>query len=311
MKYFENITRAIGRTPLVRINKLYSPSQALVLAKLEFFNPAGSVKDRVGVSIVDAAEATGSLRPGGTIVEATSGNTGIALAWVGAARGYHVILTMPETMSVERRRLLAALGAEVVLTPGPEGMQGALDRAEQIAEGTVGAILAHQFSNPANPAIHRYTTAEEIWQDTDGEVDYLVAGIGTGGTVSGVGQVLKDRRPGVVIVGVEPAESPLLSAGRAGPHGIQGIGANFVPPILDRDVLDEVVTVESATARSWARRAALEEGLFVGISAGAALAAAGEIAQRPEAAGKTMVVIVPDAGDRYLSTPLFTEETAG
>ena len=306
MSYFEDATKLIGRTPLVRINRL-TKGEALVLAKLEFYNPASSVKDRLGVAIVDAAEAAGALAPGGTIVEGTSGNTGIALAWVGAARGYKVILAMPETMSKERRGLLRALGAELVLTPGSEGMRGAVSRAEQIAAETPGAILARQFDNPANPEIHRKTTAEEIWADTDGGVDYLVAGIGTGGTITGVGQVLKQRKPGVTIIGVEPAESPLLTAGNAGPHKIQGIGANFVPSVLDQSVIDQVLTVPSEIALDWARRSAREEGLFVGISAGAALAAATQVAARPEAAGKTIVVILPDAGDRYLTTALYAD----
>ncbi len=307
MNYHNDATQLVGRTPLVRINRLYAGSDALVLAKLEFYNPASSVKDRVGVAIVDAAEAAGALAPGGTIVEGTSGNTGIALAWVGAARGYKVILAMPETMSRERRDLLRAFGAQLVLTPAAEGMRGAVAEAERIAASTPGAILARQFDNPANPAAHRRGTAEEIWADTSGQIDYLVAGIGTGGTITGVGQVLKSRRADVRVIGVEPGESPLLSQGQAGPHKIQGIGANFVPSILDRSVLDEVVAVPSADAIAWARRAATEEGLFVGISAGAALSAAAQIAGRPEAAGKTIVVIIPDAGDRYLSTALIPD----
>jgi len=307
MAYFEDATRLIGRTPLVRINRLYGDSKALVLAKLEFYNPANSVKDRIGVAIIDAAEASGELQPGGTIVEGTSGNTGIALAFVGAARGYKVILTMPETMSKERRALLRAFGAELVLTPGPEGMKGAVARAEQIAAETPGAVLARQFANPANPDIHRRTTAEEIWADTDGDVDYVVAGVGTGGTITGVGQVLKERKPDVRIVAVEPAESPLLSGGQPGPHKIQGIGANFVPEILDRSVIDEVLPQSSETAVEWARRAAREEGLLVGISSGAALAAAGELAAREENAGKTIVVVVPSFGERYLSTVLYAD----
>ena len=307
MSYFEDATKLIGRTPLVRINHLYAGAPATVLAKLEFYNPASSVKDRVGVAIVDAAEAAGALKPGGTIVEGTSGNTGIALAWVGAARGYKVILTMPETMSKERRTLLRAFGAELVLTPGSEGMKGAVARAEQIVAETPNAILARQFENPANPAIHRATTAEEIWADTDGKVDVLVAGIGTGGTITGVGQVLKQRRPEVTVIGVEPAESPLLTEGKAGPHKIQGIGANFVPAVLDQSVIDKVLTVPSDTALAWARRAAREEGLFVGISAGAALAGVAQVVAKPEFAGKTIVVIIPDAGDRYLSTALYAD----
>jgi len=307
MTYYQDATKLIGRTPLVKINRLYQDSQAIVLAKLEFYNPANSVKDRIGVAIVDAAEASGALKPGGTIVEGTSGNTGIALAFVGAARGYKVILTMPETMSKERRALLRAFGAELVLTPGSEGMKGAVSRAEQIADQTPGAILARQFANPANPDIHRKTTALEIWADTEGKVDYVVAGVGTGGTITGVGQVLKQHKPSVKIVAVEPAESPLLSGGQPGPHKIQGIGANFIPEILDRSVIDEVLPQSSDTAVEWARRAAREEGLLVGISSGAALAAAGELASRPENAGKTIVVIIPSFGERYLSTVLYAD----
>lgn len=307
MAYFEDATQLVGRTPLVKINRLYGDSTAVVLAKLEFYNPANSVKDRIGVSIIDAAEASGELKPGGTIVEGTSGNTGIALAFVGAARGYKVILTMPETMSKERRALLRAFGAELVLTPGSEGMRGAVNRAEQIAAETPGAVLARQFANPANVDIHRRTTAEEIWADTDGAVDVVVAGVGTGGTISGVGQVLKERKPGVKIVAVEPAESPLLSGGQPGPHKIQGIGANFIPEILDRSVIDEVLPQNAETAVAWARRAAKEEGLLVGISSGAALAAAGELAARSEYAGKTIVVIIPSFGERYLSTILYAD----
>jgi len=307
MSYFEDATKLIGRTPLVKINRLYGDSQAIVLAKLEFYNPANSVKDRIGVAIIDAAEASGALKPGGTIVEATSGNTGIALAFVGAARGYRVILAMPDTMSKERRALLRAFGAELVLTPGAEGMKGAVARAEQIAAENEGAILARQFENPANPEIHRRTTAVEIWDDTEGGVDYVVAGVGTGGTITGVGQVLKERKPEVKIVAVEPAESPLLSGGQPGPHKIQGIGANFIPEILDRSVIDEVLPQTSETAIEWARRAAREEGLLVGISSGAALAAAGELAARPENAGKTIVVIIPSFGERYLSSVLYAD----
>ncbi|HRL79717.1 MAG TPA: cysteine synthase A [Propioniciclava sp.] len=304
---FDNATTLIGRTPLVRINRLYGDSPANVVAKLEFYNPANSVKDRIGVAIVDAAEASGELKPGGTIVEGTSGNTGIALAFVGAARGYKVILAMPETMSKERRALLRAFGAELVLTPGAEGMRGAVSKAEEIAAATPGAILARQFENPANVEIHRKTTAEEIWANTDGGVDIVVAGVGTGGTISGVGQVLKERKPEVKIVAVEPAESPILSGGQPGPHKIQGIGANFIPKILDRSVIDEVLPIASETAIEWARRSAREEGLLVGISSGAALAAAGELAARPENAGKTIVVIIPSFGERYLSSVLYAD----
>ena len=307
MTVFDDVTKLIGRTPLVRINRLFPEAGATVLAKLEFYNPANSVKDRIGVSIIDAAEASGELQPGGTIVEGTSGNTGIALAMVGAARGYRVVLAMPETMGKERRALLRAFGAELVLTPGPEGMRGAVAKANEIAESTPGAILARQFANPANVEIHRRTTAEEIWADTEGGVDIFVAGVGTGGTISGVGQVLKERKPEVTVVAVEPAESPILNGGQPGPHKIQGIGANFVPEILDRSVIDEVIDVSSDTAVDLARRAAAEEGLLVGISSGAALAAAGEVAGRPENQGKTIVVIIPSFGERYLSSVLYAD----
>src|SRR4051812_33177653 len=305
MPIYDDVTKLIGNTPLVRLNKITDGAQATVLAKLEFYNPASSVKDRIGVSMIDAAEQSGQLQPGGSIVEATSGNTGIALAMVGAARGYKVVLTMPETMSKERRALLRAFGAELILTPGSEGMKGAVNKADEIVAERPGAILARQFANEANPAIHRKTTAEEIWADTDGEIDILVAGIGTGGTTTGVGQVLKERKPGVKIVAVEPAESPILNGGAPGPHKIQGIGANFVPEILDTSVYDEVIDVDAVTSVQWARRAATEEGLLVGLSSGAALSAAVQVAQRPENAGKLIVVIIPSFGERYLSTILF------
>jgi cysteine synthase A len=306
-RIYDDATKLIGGTPLVRLNKLTEGLGATVLAKLEFYNPANSVKDRIGVAIIDAAEAAGALQPGGTIVEGTSGNTGIALAWVGAARGYNVVLAMPETMSKERRALLRAYGAELVLTPGSEGMKGAVAAAERIAAERPGAILARQFANAANPEIHRRTTAEEIWADTDGAVDVVVAGIGTGGTITGVGQVLKERKPDVRIVAVEPKESPILNGGAPGPHKIQGIGANFIPEILDTEVYDEVIDVDADTSVEWARRAAKEEGLLVGISSGAALAAAVELAGRPEHAGQTIVVVVPDFGERYLSTVLYSD----
>jgi cysteine synthase A len=305
MPIYEDVTQLIGNTPLVRINRLID-SEATVAAKLEFYNPASSVKDRIGVSIVDAAEAAGELQPGGTIVEATSGNTGIALAMVGAARGYNVVLTMPETMSKERKALLRAYGAELILTEGALGMKGAVNKAEEIAAER-GGVLARQFANEANPEIHRKTTAEEIWKDTDGQVDIVVSGIGTGGTITGVGQVLKARKPGVQMIAVEPAESPILNGGAPGPHKIQGLGANFVPEILDRDIYDEVIDIDADTAVDWARRAAKEEGLLVGISSGAALAAANQVAKRPENAGKTIVVIIPSFGERYLSTILFSD----
>ncbi|QAY62203.1 cysteine synthase A [Xylanimonas allomyrinae] len=306
-RIYDDATKLIGGTPLVRLNKLTDGLGATVLAKLEFYNPANSVKDRIGVSIIDAAEESGALRPGGTIVEATSGNTGIALAWVGAVRGYDVVLAMPETMSKERRALLRAYGAELVLTPGADGMKGAVAEAERIAAERPGAVLARQFANEANPAIHRKTTAEEIWADTDGGVDAVVAGIGTGGTITGVGQVLKERKPEVKLVAVEPQESPILNGGAPGPHKIQGIGANFVPEILDTSIYDEVIDVDADTALVFARRAAKEEGLLVGISSGAALAAAVQLAGRPEYAGKTIVAIVPDFGERYLSTVLYAD----
>jgi cysteine synthase A len=305
MPIHDDVTTLIGNTPLVRINRIIQ-SDATVAAKLEFYNPASSVKDRIGVAIVDAAEASGELEPGGTIVEATSGNTGIALAMVGAARGYDVVLTMPETMSKERRALLRAYGAELVLSEGALGMKGAVTKSEEIAAER-GGILARQFANAANPEIHRRTTAEEIWKDTDGEVDIVVAGIGTGGTITGVGQVLKSRKPDVQIIAVEPEESPILNGGQPGPHKIQGIGANFVPEVLDREVYDEVIDVNAETSVEWARRAAKEEGLLVGISSGAALAAADQVARRPENAGKTIVVIIPSFGERYLSTILFSD----
>ena len=307
MAYFEDATKLIGRTPLVRINQLYGDSQAIVLAKLEFYNPANSVKDRIGVAIIDAAEASGELKPGGTIVEATSGNTGIALAMVGAARGYNVVLTMPETMSKERRALLRAFGAELILTPGPSGMKGAVDASEAIAAERPGAVLARQFANLANPEIHRKTTAIEIWDDTDGEVDIVVAGIGTGGTITGIGEVLKAKKPSVQIIAVEPAESPILNGGAPGPHKIQGIGANFIPEILNTEIYDEVFDVDSETAVAWARAAARKEGLLVGISSGAALYAAIEVAKRPENAGKTIVVIIASFGERYLSSILYAD----
>jgi len=305
MPIYDDVTALVGNTPLVRINRLFPDAVATVVAKLEFYNPANSVKDRIGVSIVDAAEASGELPPGGTIVEATSGNTGIALAMVGAARGYRVVLTMPESMSKERRALLRAFGAELILTDPAKGMKGAVDKAAEVVAERPGAVLARQFANAANPAVHRRTTAEEIWRDTNGAVDILVAGIGTGGTITGVGQVLKERKDGVQIVAVEPAESPILNGGQPGPHKIQGLGANFVPEILDTTIYDEVVDIDAGTAVQFARRAATEEGLLVGISSGAALAAAGQVAARPDNAGKLIVVIIPSFGERYLSTVLF------
>ncbi|HET9128242.1 MAG TPA: cysteine synthase A [Propionibacteriaceae bacterium] len=309
MTLFADITGAVGRTPLVRINRLVgdAPNHGTVLAKAEFYGPANSVKDRIGVAIIDAAEASGELKPGGTIVEGTSGNTGIALAMVGAARGYTVVLCMPESASLERRALLRAYGAELILTPPSEGMKGAVARAEQIAADRPGAILARQFANPANVDIHRRTTGPEIWEDTDGKVDIFVAGVGTGGTISGVGEYLKSKNPDIRIIAVEPEESPILSGGKPGPHKIQGLGANFVPEILDRDVIDEVMTRNIDQAVEFSRRAAKEEGLLVGISAGANLSAAVEVANRPENAGKTIVTVLCDFGERYLSTLLYSD----
>ena len=303
-RIFSDITEAFGNTPLVKLNKVTEGAAATVLGKLEFYNPSSSVKDRLGIAVVDAAEASGQLKPGGTIVEATSGNTGIALAMVAAARGYKVVLTMPESMSLERRALLKGFGAELILTPASEGMKGAIARSEAIAAER-GAVLARQFENEANPAIHRKTTAVEIWNDTDGGVDIFVAGVGTGGTITGVGQALKERKPDVKIVAVEPAESPVLSGGSPAPHKIQGIGAGFVPPVVDTSVFDEIIQVSSADAVSTARRLATEEGILAGISSGATVAAALELAKRPENAGKTIVVILASYGERYLSTILF------
>ncbi len=307
---YDNISQAFGNTPLVRLNRLPAEGGAEILAKLEFYNPGASVKDRLGVAIIDAAEESGELKPGGTIVEGSSGNTGIALALVGAARGYNVIVTMPETMSVERRAVMRAYGAEIVLTPGAEGMQGAVARAAAIVDETPGAILAHQFETAANAAIHRRTTAEEILRDTEEHVDVFIAGVGTGGTITGVGQVLKERVPGVQIVAVEPADSPLLTQGKAGPHKIAGIGANFVPEVLDRSVIDEVFDVELDDALRVARALATDEGILAGISSGAIIHAALVIAARPENAGKRIVAIVCDTGERYLSTVLFEGLTA-
>jgi cysteine synthase A len=302
---YANVSELIGHTPLVRLNRLTEGLDADVTVKLEFYNPANSVKDRIGAAIIDAAEAAGELKPGGTIVEATSGNTGIALAMIGAARGYKVILTMPETMSTERRVMLRAYGAEILLTPGSEGMAGAVAKAKQIIAETDNAVSANQFGNPANPAIHEKTTAEEVWADTDGKVDIFVAGIGTGGTITGVGNVLKSRKPGVQIVGVEPKDSPLLTEGTAGPHKIQGIGANFVPEVLDRESYDEIIDVELDDAVRVARDLGTEEGILGGISSGAIVWAALELAKRPENAGKLIVAIVCDYGERYISTVLY------
>jgi cysteine synthase A len=307
MRIADDVTALIGNTPLVKLNRVTDGAPATVVAKLEFFNPASSVKDRIGVAMIDAAIEAGEIGPDTVVVEPTSGNTGIALAMVCAARGIKCMLVMPETMSKERRMLLKAYGAQLVLTPGPEGMGGAIAKAKELAAENADYLIPQQFENPANPAIHRATTAEEIWADTDGTVDIVVAGVGTGGTITGVGQVLKERKPGVQVIAVEPAASPVLSGGTKGPHPLQGIGAGFVPPILDTGIYDEVITVDAPDAMATARRAAAEEGLLVGISSGAALWAAAQVAQRPENAGRTIVVIIPSYGERYLSTALFAD----
>ena len=309
MNTVSSVTGLIGRTPLLELRR-YSAAHdlpAAILAKLECMNPAGSAKDRVAARMIAQAEAEGRLAPGGTIIEPTSGNTGIGLAAVGAAKGYRVILTMPDTMSVERRSLIAAYGAEIVLTPGAEGMSGAVTKAEKLRRTIPGSIIAGQFDNPANPAAHFDTTGPEIWADTDGTVDIFVAGIGTGGTISGVGRYLKERKPGVRVVGVEPASSPLLTQGHAGPHGLQGIGANFVPGNLDRSVVDEILAATEVDAYAAGRALARTEGVLAGITSGAALWAAGELARRPENRGKVIVALLPDSGERYLSTPLFRD----
>lgn len=305
-KIYPSIDATIGSTPLVELQRV-TPGDATVLAKVEYFNPAGSVKDRIARSIIEAAEEAGALQPGGTIVEGTSGNTGIALAMVGASKGYNVVLAMPASMSKERRAIMRAYGAELVLTDPPLGMKGAVGAADEIVAEREGAVLARQFANEANVQAHIQTTAEEIWEDTDGEVDIVIAGIGTGGTITGVGQVLKGRKPEVQIIAVEPADSPLLTEGKAGPHIIQGIGANFVPEILDQSVIDEVIDVSAEESLAASREAAAEEGLLVGISSGAALVAAKTVAARPENAGKTIVVVLPDGGERYLTTKLYDE----
>lgn len=302
-----DITALIGNTPLVRLRRVTDGAVADVVAKLESFNPAGSVKDRLGFALIDAAEQAGLITPDTVIVEPTSGNTGIALAMVCAARGYKCVLTMPETMSIERRMLLRAYGADLILTPGADGMAGAIAKAEELAKSDQRYFLPQQFENPANPAIHRATTAEEVWRDTDGKVDIVVAGVGTGGTITGVAEIIKERKPSSQFVAVEPVASPVLSGGQKGPHPIQGIGAGFIPPVLELDLIDEVITVENEDALELARRLAREEGLLVGISSGAAAWAALQLARRPENAGKLIVVILPDFGERYLSTLLFAE----
>jgi cysteine synthase len=306
MKLYDNITQVVGNTPLVKINRILDGAKAQVYAKLEFYNPSSTVKDRIGIAMIDDAEKSGRLKPGGTIVEATSGNTGVALAMVGAARGYKVILTMPDSVSKERRTLIKAYGAELVLTPGPEGMKGAVAKAEEIGSKD-GALLVRQFANPANPEIHRKTTALEIWNDTDGKVAAVVAGIGTGGTITGIGQVLKEKNPNIKIFAVEPAASPILNGGTPAGHPLQGIGPNFVPDILDKNVYDEVLDAPNEEAIKYARRAGAEEGILAGISSGAALWAVSQVAKRPEFDGKIIVVIIPSFGERYLSTVLYQD----
>ena len=308
MKIANSLLDLVGGTPLVALTRTAADAQARLWAKVESFNPAGSVKDRIALAMIEDAEARGILRPGATIIEPTSGNTGVGLAFVSAVKGYRLILTMPETMSVERRNLVAAYGARVVLTPGAEGMKGAIARAEALRDEIEGAVILQQFENPANPARHYRTTGEEIWRDTEGHVDIFVAGVGTGGTISGVGRLLKEKNPGVEIVAVEPASSPVLSEGRAGAHKIQGIGAGFVPRTFDRNVVDRIVTVTDREAFAAARRLAREEGILAGISSGAALHAAAQLARQPENGGKNIVVLLPDTGERYLSTALFTQE---
>ena len=307
MSIAEDVTQLVGNTPLVRLRRVTAGALADVVAKLESFNPANSVKDRIGVAMIDAAEEAGLIKPDTIILEPTSGNTGIALAMVCAARGYRCVLTMPETMSIERRMLLRAYGAELILTPGADGMSGAIAKAEELAKTDERYFVPQQFENPANPAIHAITTAEEIWRDTDGKIDIFVSGIGTGGTITGVAQIIKERRPAAQFVAVEPAASPVLSGGQKGPHPIQGIGAGFVPPVLDLGLVDEIVTVGNEEALDLARRLAKEEGLLVGISSGAAVCAALQVARRPENAGKLIVVVLPDFGERYLSTALFAD----
>jgi cysteine synthase A len=307
MSIAEDVTQLVGNTPLVRLRRVTEGAGADVVAKLEYFNPGGSVKDRIGVAMLDAAEEAGLIKPDTIILEPTSGNTGIALAMVAAARGYKLVLTMPDTMSIERRVLLRAYGAELVLTPGKDGMPGAIAKAEELAKSDQRYFVPQQFENPANPAIHRATTAEEVWTQTDGKVDIFIAGVGTGGTITGVGQVLKERKPVVKVIAVEPAASPVLSGGQKGPHPIQGIGAGFIPPVYDEEVVDEIIQVGNEEALELARRLALEEGLLAGISSGAAVVAALQVAHRPENKGKQVVVVLPSSGERYLSTVLFSD----
>ncbi len=305
MRIFNDVTETVGGSPLVRLREFKAGASAEVLVKLEGQNPLGSIKDRIALAMVESAEKSGALRKGGTLVEPTSGNTGVGLAMVAAAKGYNLIIAMPDTMSMERRKLLLALGAELVLTPGKSGMPGAIEKAREIAKKTEGAVMLHQFENPANPAVHEQTTAEEIWRDTGGSVDVVVAGVGTGGTITGVARSLKKKKPGLLAVAVEPEESPVLSGGEPGPHKIQGIGAGFIPKVLDLGLVDEIIKVKSDTAGETARKLAKEEGILVGISSGAAAWAALEVARRKESRNKTIVAILPDSGERYLSTWLF------
>lgn len=307
-RIFNTMADTVGRTPIVRINRITGNAKASILAKIESFNPAGSVKDRIGVNMIDRAEQEGRLKPGSsTIIEPTSGNTGIALAFVAAARGYGLILTMPDTMSIERRNLLKAYGAELVLTPGAEGMSGAIKKAQEIQKANPTYFMPMQFENVANPEIHKTTTAEEIWADTDGDIDIFVAGVGTGGTVTGVGEVLKERKPGIKVIAVEPTDSPVISGGQPGSHKIQGIGAGFIPGVLNTALLDEVIQITNEDAILYARRLAREEGILAGISSGAAICAAIEVAKRDDNADKKIVVVLPDTGERYLSNPVFAE----
>ncbi|MBF8275563.1 MAG: cysK [Candidatus Brocadiaceae bacterium] len=306
-KIYDDITKTIGNTPLVRLNSITKGLGSTVVAKMESFNPMSSVKDRIGISMITAAEQSGLLKKDTIIIEPTSGNTGIALAFVAAAKGYKIILTMPDTMSIERRALLKAFGAEIVLTPGSEGMKGAINKAEELVKNTPNAFMPQQFKNLANPEIHRQTTAEEVWNDTDGKIDFFVGGVGTGGTITGVGEVIKKRKPSLKVIAVEPADSPVLSGGNSGPHKIQGIGAGFVPEVLNTKIIDEIITVKNEQAFAVARQLAREEGILAGISSGAAVFAALQVAARPENKGKLIVVVLPDTGERYLSTVLFNE----
>ncbi len=306
-RIYNSILELIGNTPIVKLHGMSKETGATVTAKLEFFNPLASVKDRIALSMIETAEREGKIKPGDSLIEPTSGNTGVGLAYVAAVKGYKLTLTMPETMSIERRKLLKALGAEIVLTPGEKGMKGAIARAEELVQKRPGSIILQQFANPANPAIHRITTAPEIWNDTEGKIDIFIAGVGTGGTITGVGETLKKFKSSVQVIAVEPADSPVLSGGTPGPHKLQGIGAGFVPGVLNRSVIDEIIKVKTEEAFAEARRAAKEEGILCGISSGAALHAARVVAQRPENKGKLIVVVIPDTGERYLSTPLFDE----